>query len=551
LPNIPVYTSTGTITPSDKGINAATDAARHYARVGDSIGRDVNRGVQKVADAVERHMTLMESSELLKTNTELKINVLRQYKEQSDLPENRANPHFGDTFYEGVVKPAYEAWGNSVGTPQAKDLAMRLKAAGLNDVFGHIAAGQADIDYTRTLQNHDQNIALIGASFENDVTERAAAVAISHAADDRNVMLSSVSDVGKREELRRQFEASDSERIIVDFYKHRAAAVKLQVAQTGDETQSPAYAATEETLASQFGFEHLGRVESPGTKIRDMMDQAVAQGKELFRAKDATLRRNQDEAVQGAVLEAETSMFKSNGAGGVTVVSTPDLLDAMQRIAQMPGAERHGDDVRALGNALHTATQSQIDGKERATDQGTYMALFERVGSTTNPLTKAEVDLQVKKLSDKDWQFLRTSAADSKLAEPKVNHAMTELNQWLATIKPGIVKSNMYGGITPDSALQYSAFAWKAQDRVRKAIAAGYAPEDVVKILTNPANHLGLYRDMQPYMMTNKQGLQGVLEATKPGGGGTLPNLGGVGHTLTLPRKPGESMEDYDKRKGH
>jgi hypothetical protein len=102
VPNIVEYESKSTLTPSDKGIEAAANAGRLYGRVGEEIGRDVGGGFRKIGDAVERHMAIMETSELYKTGTELKLNLQTRYEKESALPENRNNPHFGDRFMAEV-----------------------------------------------------------------------------------------------------------------------------------------------------------------------------------------------------------------------------------------------------------------------------------------------------------------------------------------------------------------------------------------------------------------------------------------------------------------
>jgi hypothetical protein len=55
-------------------------------------------------------MAIMETSELYKTGTELKMNLQTRYEKESALPENRNDPHFGDRFM-AEVGPQLDQWG--------------------------------------------------------------------------------------------------------------------------------------------------------------------------------------------------------------------------------------------------------------------------------------------------------------------------------------------------------------------------------------------------------------------------------------------------------
>jgi hypothetical protein len=218
----------------------------------------------------------------------------------------------------------------------------------------------------------------------------------------------------------------------------------------------------------------------------------------------------------------------------------------------MPGAKQHPERIENLLNVLHTATQDQIDGKERTTSQPAYLALSQRIGSTTNPLTKAEVDEQFKSLSTTDYHFLREAASDSKTANPKISHAESELHRWMEQIKPMIEKSDPLAGvIDQQGAEQFSYFSWGAEQAFRKAVASGMDPDAAVQGLTNPHNPKGLYGAIPTYQTTNKAGLAGVLAATRPEGTiVSAPVPGGVHGGAPPAALPGESPGAYLKRTG-
>lgn len=541
MPNIIEYASQSDINPSDKGIQAADNAGRRLGQYGDEIGRTF----KQFGHMVEDHMAVMETSELYKTGTELRINLQQKYAEESALPQNRNDPHFGDRFM-AEVGPQLDKWGSHALTDHGQQLAATLKANIRNEIFNHVASGQSAMDTAHVIDNGNQTINSLGSGLLLDPSEANLSRTLGTAKDAIQGMTMAIPDVETRERVASELTSQAAPQLVIARYRGVAESIKNQVAETGDAAKAPAYDQLGKDIAGQVGFQYLKPEQQQ--QLVALRDEAVRQGQELYRTGQVEVRRKQDEAVEGAVMQVESSMFQPNGAGGVTVAITPDHLRAMQQIVGLPGAERHRGAIEALGNAMHTATQDQIEGKERTTDQQSFATLFSRVGSTSNPLTKAEVDLQREHLSNKDWQFLRDSAADSKLAQPKVQHAMTELNHWLDTIvKPQIVKSNMYGATDPAGAAQFGYFSWYAQDRLRRFIDSGQDPEASLSVLTDPKGPNSYYRDMPRYMSNNKQGLANILEAVKPSGGGKLPAVPGSG---PAPRAAGESPEAYLKRTG-
>ena len=546
MPNIVEYNAAGELAPSDKGIQAAELAGR---RIG-AFGQQLDQSLHGIGNQIDQHMAVMETSELYKTGTELRLNLQQRYDQESALPQNRNNPHFADQFM-AEVGPQLDQWGSGASTDHGKMLAGTLKASIRNEIFNHVSAGQSAMDTAHVEDNLNQTINGLGSGLITDPSEGNLSRTLGAAKDAISGMTMNIPDVPTRERVTSELVAQRLPQLVASRYQGVAESIKEQVAQTGDVAQSPAYGQMGKDIASQLGFEYL----SPEVqaKLSGVRDEAMRQGQELYKTADAMQRRKQGDDFDAALIPIETSMFKPNGAGGVTMVVSPDTLDAVQRAAAMPGAKQYPGRIESLLNAMHTATQDQLAGKETTTDHGLYVGLSSRIGSTTNPLTKAEVDdaRASSKLSDSDYHFLREAASDSKSANPKTAHAITELHRWLEQVKPMIDKSDpLAGSIDQQGTEKFSYFSWDAEAAFRKSIAAGNDPDAAVQGLTDPHNARGLYSYIPQYQTTNKQGLAGVLAATKPGGAILTAPVPGGAHGGPAPAMAGESPAAYLKRTG-
>jgi hypothetical protein len=236
------------------------------------------------------------------------------------------------------------------------------------------------------------------------------------------------------------------------------------------------------------------------------------------------------------------------------MVVTPDTLAAVQRAALMPGAKQHPEKIEALLNAMHTATQDKLAGKETVTDHGTFVSLSSEIGNSANPLTTTEVDKAYSqgKLNDEDYHFLRTSAVDSKQSAPKAVHAFTELNEWLTKIKPLIDKSNpMLGNMDQTGVQNFSYFSWDATQKLKQMIAAGYDPEHALTMMTDPRNPRGLYSFIPKYQVHDgKAGMASVVHSIATGTPQPIVAPPGGVRKAPPPRGANESPDAYLKRTG-
>lgn len=332
MPNIVTYESKSELTPSDKGINAAADAARVYSRVGNQIAGDIH----KVTDMVERHMAIMETSELYKTGTELKLNLQTRYEHESALPENRNDPHFGDRFM-AEVGPLIDQWSKGAGTDHGKQLAATLGGSIRNEIFGHVAAGQSEMDAAHVQDNLTQTVNSLGSGLITDPSEINLQRTIGTAKDAIQGMTMSIPDVNTREQVASEFTARTIPQLVIARYNGVAEAAKNQIAETGGET-SPALAQLNKDVASQLGFQYL----SPEiqTRLSKLGDDAVRQGQELFNSKHATAKAQLTEEGKARYAEIHSVMTTLAMAGQGP---TPDVIAAKDDFMRRYGGVLPGE----------------------------------------------------------------------------------------------------------------------------------------------------------------------------------------------------------------
>lgn len=336
MPNIIEYTSKSNITPSDKGINAAADAGRHYGRVANEIGRDINRGIHDIGDAVEKHMTVMETSELYKTGTELKLSLQKRYQEESALPENRNDPHFGDRFMAEVA-PLLDEWGEGAKTDHGKMLAVTLKSGIRNEVFGHVAAGQAEMDAAHVDDNLTQTRNLLGTGLVTDPSTANLERTLGTMRDTIQGMTAAIPDVDMRERMASQMTSQFLPQLVAARYQGVAESIKNQISESGGET-SPALEQLNKDIAAQVGFQYLSPDQQ--AQVSAVGKEAVHQGQVLFNSKAATAKAQMVEAGKADYAEIHNVMtnLALNGQG-----PTPELVAAAQEYARKYGASNPGE----------------------------------------------------------------------------------------------------------------------------------------------------------------------------------------------------------------
>jgi hypothetical protein len=547
VPNIVEYNAQSNLEPTDRGIQAAEIAGRRIGLFYHQLADDV----KGVADAVQQHMSVMESSELYKTGTQMQLNLRQRYEAESALPENRNDPHFGDRFM-AEVQPIIEKWQGGASTDHGKMLASTLGNDIYKETFNYVHAGQSEMDTAHVVDNAKQTGNTLGAGLITDPSEGNLNRSIGTMNDAVDGMTMTIPDVSTRERVATELKGEYLPNLVIARYRGVAESIKNQVAETGDETKSPAKDQLDKDIANQVGFQYLSPEQQ--SALTTLRDEAVRQGKELFNTADAAQRKKDSDDFDAAILPIETSLFQDNGAGGVTMAVTPQALEAVQRAAQMPGAKQHPEKIEALLNAMHTATQDKLAGKETVTDHGTFVQLSSEIGSSSNPLTTTEVDKAYAqgKLAEEDYHFLRTSAVDSKQSAPKAVHAFTELNQWLARIKPMIDKSNpLLGNLDQTGVQNFSYFSWDATQKLKQMIAAGYDPEHALTMMTDPRNPRGLYHFIPQYQVHDgKAGLKSVIQSISTGTPQPIVAPPGGVRQAPPPRGANESTDAYLKRTG-
>lgn len=350
IPNIVEYTSKSEITPSDKGINAAADAAQVYSRVGRSIGRSIER----VTDMVDRHMAVMETSEAYKTSTEFQLNQQHKFDELSKLPENQGNPHFAEQF-QAEYNQALDEWASHARTERGRQLVIELSAGMRRDMFRHTIAGQAAMDWSHVNQNFVQDMNMQGVALTDDPSPRNYNAVIGKVEARIDAAVNAINDPVDREAQRTQYRDQYLPALTMSRYRSAADAISKQImnSEHGMPEESPANEQFTKDVNANLGFEFL----KPETQVavKQMQTEAVARGQEMFRAKNATEKSKAVEEgnAEYAQLYSEATKLAIAGRG-----PTPELIDAVDAFSQRRGATNAGQ-VASLNSFI-------ISGRDRA-----------------------------------------------------------------------------------------------------------------------------------------------------------------------------------------
>lgn len=525
MPNIAEYTATGELTPSDKGIQAAEAAGRRLGQYGHELEGDV----KEVTNAYEQHQSLVEVSHMSRAISDANIGIGNLWDQTLADPANKGRPDLAQNMLSTQIEPFVQQLAGMAKTEAGKRYAIEQGSELRTRWARELHADQADVIATQVDEN---------AKVQSNNASVAVARAPDQASVDSNVKdLNTTTDALSQQMVTggvppakvAEWKAQHLNNGLHDIAVARAMSLiekaALEIGQTDDPTKSPIYAAAKDIFAT----DPLMRDHLTGEQIAELntrLEGAVTRGHELYNSALATQHRKEDDAVNGALLSLDGQMTVDNGAGGVTTNVSPEMLKSLNQISQMPGAPRHLAEINAFRHALTVGTNETISGENRVTDRGVYAGLSGRIGSTANPLTKAEVDEQRDHLSAADWRFLRESAADSKSQHPKIASAISELHraqdQQRATIEQIDPITHLP---TASGAEQFAAWSWEGEDFVRRQIAAGVDPDKAIHDYTDPHNKNGMYSRIPAYKAAAEKGVQI----------GAVPSVGG---------KPPAAMKD-------
>jgi hypothetical protein len=357
VPNIATYDANAELTPTDRGIQAAEVAGR---RIG-LYGHELAEQAEGIGHAIEQHMSVMETSELYKTGTELRLNLQQKYDQESALPENRNDPHFGDRFM-AEVGPMIDEWGKHAGTERGKMLAAEMSGQIRNEIFNHVAAGQSEMDTAHVLDNGKQTASLLGAGLITDPSEGNLDRSLGTLNDAVDGMTMSIPDVGTRERVATELKDQYRPQLVLSRYQGVAESIKNQIAQTGGET-SPALEQLNKDMAGQLGYQYLTPEQQ--ARLPEIRDEAVRQGQELYKSKNETAKSQAVEAGKAAYSDIHNRLTVLAMTGQPP---TPDDVAAIQKYTQLYGKTNPGE-VASLDDFLLKGQDRAMENKVQPFNQ--------------------------------------------------------------------------------------------------------------------------------------------------------------------------------------
>lgn len=345
------YSATAELTPSDKGIQAAEVAGRRLGQ----FGQQIDSSLKSIGDKIENHMAVMETSELYKTGTELKLNLQQKYEKEAALPENRNDPHFGDRFMS-EVGPMLDQWGSGAQTDHGKQLAATLKASIRNEIFNHVTAGQMEMDSAHVFDNAKETGNLLGSGLITDPSEINLNRSLGTMKDTIDGMTMAIPDVGTRERVAEELREQYMPNLVIARYRGIGQSITNQIAATGGET-SPAAEQMDKDIATQVGFQYLKPEQQ--VALSEIKEEAIRRGQELYKAKNETAKSQLVEQGKSDYSQIYTVMTQQILSGKPP---TPELVDTIGRYATRYGATNPSE-VASLNEYLLKGSDRAQEGK--------------------------------------------------------------------------------------------------------------------------------------------------------------------------------------------
>lgn len=550
MPNIREYSSRATgqgartgvdtgalsrgLQPNNMGVSALDRAAGDQAAAGSRIasmaaqsGRAIEEGVNAVAG------TAVDMAEQYYSRQEILKNGAKQAEKLAELTgswnktRNEADPN------DPLVA---KRWNETVLMPTLNEMGK-----------GHItAAGQRMSDEFRErmlntfamTQEADQRIANVKAA-EINVSTLANASAMAAKSDP--MMLATVNEnvTATIDAYVRNSNFTAAEAAHFEDLKRNTYATNTQAAFVAMADANPAKA--REALANGWAAKYI----TPETRLQ--LEQYADAQEQAIEVKQRAAVAAQEKADKAAVDVAanDVTVAAINVADGSLNI-TPKFFDSITQIAQMPGADP------SLGRAMwswgNQALKEQKDGLIPVTDPATYQNFSARAPLapddpkrlTLKEVYQAAID---HRLSTKE-QAQFTTMLDELAKDPKRRDAEARFAEFLAGFKSSITRANPLTGIVdPAGDQRFYDFSVAMRQQFDVAYKKG-TWQDV--IMPNSKDYLG--QQVQPYQTGNKAALKALTTQTyktgaeAPGAAPAIPNADA--------RKPGESIEQYLKRKG-
>lgn len=241
MPNIPEYTATAEITPSDKGIQAAELAGRRIGLYGHELADDA----KEIGNDIEQHQSLVEISHVAKNLSNGEANLDQLWSQMTTDPNLKNRPDLSSSFMKEKVEPFIEQMQGLATTKAGKEYALQ-RGDELRQRFMRLTIGdQASIIANTTHENAEQvgnNAAVSAARDPSPFNYQAQLDQVKSTADTFYANLRPTpGEASGALEWHQNYIERHSRDVVIAHYQSMAASVEQDVAKTGDPSKSAVY----------------------------------------------------------------------------------------------------------------------------------------------------------------------------------------------------------------------------------------------------------------------------------------------------------------------
>lgn len=512
MPNIEEFNAgSGQLDPSNRGTEAAVQEGRRVGSFYHQIGEGIGGAISEVGGQYEKHQTQQEMLRLYSSGTDLENNIRQAWQAYASKPENANRPDLASSFMDEQVTPIVNSWQSFAKTDSGQRFAAEYGARIRQNMFEHTAAEQSSIDAEAAIQHGKDAMNSLSAGIANDPGGNHDA-AIGTMKDVATALASSIPDPVTRAKVEGELTAQAQAQGAVAHYLGLINSGQPGIDQARkdmDAGRYGAYLSPEQTEA-----------------LRSRADSAERQIVEKASAAQVAFRKQQED--DGHAVYAQLVSGMVDPKTGAPIPPTPETLQAYREFADKYGRYLPAE-VASLGSSMHTSLEASINRTYTQSDPGTFASLSARVGSTSAPLTHAEVDAAHAqgRLSERDWHDLHESVERS-VNDPSEKLLSQAKTQFFASVKAQFGQLDMFGNLKGQDAARF----YEYQMYVEGAIAAAKrghdgktaSPQAIIDTMLNPnsANYLLGPHQMPYFMKYTKGGLSqaagaAALRATKAG----------------------------------
>lgn len=540
--NIRQFDAQGELQPTDRGSTANAIAGGHVASEYGRLGSELGSGVSTLGKAIETHTTQEQTLKALQLSAQAAEHGIADWNQTmaGDAAGENHNPNLATDWRTTKLAPALDDIGKTLTTQagqqwwaehrvQIEQHFAETTAADMSTLSGQ----QAVRDFVAT-GNSAENLAYMDPSSGNlarGTVDTARALAIQRLG--ANASPQAIDQINQHFDVLQTATTLAQGRGLIDKAPDPEAAYRQFVAQPEAVT-------------------HLN--DTQRNSLENYAETTARSNEVKARAAVTAQQKTEDDQADAVQARISAGLLQPDG----TMIATPAAISAFHQWSQMPGALRHPEAIRALGNMIESHASNQR--KHDADDPTTYSGFVQRAllpEGDPNRLTRDEVFLANAnfKISDRTMNQLQEQIKAGP-QDPALSHLWKTEGEIVQAAKRAITTSTEFGEADPDGDANFYMFQIDVHKAIVAAQAAGKTPAEIENDLLNPTSTHSLTRNIGFYtggaqsqaharaLTIYQAGSTGMLN------GGTPAVTGAAPAPVRAPvTKPGMTVEQYEASK--